>query len=226
MATGQDLLNTCEVLDNELHTQPGEVDVTRVLRALNLAQDYFEAVLSQHPAVFGDEADVFSTNFGTFAESTPWPAGVLRIDRLQWIDPADSLPKFDLIPLYGAGSHAPEHSGILNDLTVLTRGRPRYYWTNGRLIYFNPLPDQAHTIRWYGLKSKADVAVSSTYSYPDHSMLPLATFAVRLLQAGVDDDEQNYQALAGEVFEPTIAQMTRYLRDRPPAYRYRFLHTE
>lgn len=224
MATGQDLLNTCEVLDNELHCQPGEVDVTRVLRALNLAQDYFESVLSQHPAVFGDIHSTIITTEGI--EVSAWPSGALRIDRLQWIDPTDGLPKFDLIPLHGAGSHAPEHSGILNDLTVLTEGRPRYYWTQGTLIYWNPIPDEVHTIRWYGLKTKPDIAVASTYPYPDHSILPLATFAVRLLQAGVDDDEQNYQALAGEVFEPTIAQMTRYLRDRPPAYRYRFLHTE
>jgi hypothetical protein len=51
--TGQTLLDTMELLNQELQLQSGEADVVRGLLALNIAQDHFEASAAKRPNIFG-----------------------------------------------------------------------------------------------------------------------------------------------------------------------------
>src|SRR3990170_3160975 len=98
MATGQSLLDRMELLDQELQLQSGENDVTRGLLALNVAQDYLETLLAVIPQVSGDNTTTVVTAAST--ETTAFPTGYLRIDRMQWIDPATSRPSGpDLVQL-------------------------------------------------------------------------------------------------------------------------------
>lgn len=223
--TGQSLLDRMEVLDQSLQLQSGEADVTRGLLALNIAQDYFESMLALIPKVLGDTTGTITTTAST--ETTAFPSGVLRIDRIQWIDPATSRPSGpDLDNTSFVGSH---NLGIPSFLVSTGgTGRPRGYWTQGRNIYWNPLPDSTHTLRWYGLSVAADITASGTFAYPDYVMLPLANFAVRVLEIGTDDDDgTTLESLAQEIFTPAILAMKGVGRgDRPAGYDYTFYHSE
>lgn len=225
MATGQSLLDRMELVDQSLQLQSGEADVTRGLLALNVAQDYLESMLALIPKVWGDTTGTVTTTAST--ETTSFPSGVLRIDRLQWIDPATSRPSGpDLENTWFVGSH---NVGVPSFLVSTGgTGRPRAYWTQGRNIYWNPLPDTTHTIRYYGLSAQTDITASSTFPYPDYAMFPLAVFAVRVLAVGTDDDDgSTFEALAEELFTPTILAMKAIGRgDRPAGYDYTEFHTE
>ena len=94
MATGQSVLDLMEIMDRGLQLQSGETGVTLGLRAANAAQDYFESILALEPNVLGSQVGTITTAAST--ESTTFPTGVLRIDRLQYIDPTTSRPSWDL----------------------------------------------------------------------------------------------------------------------------------
>ena len=100
------------------------------------------------------------------------------------------------------------------------------YWTNGSYIYWDPLPDATHTIRYYGLVSASDITAGGTFGYPDMALMPLATFATKLLRVGKDDDSTPVTELGGQVFGPVIQALSRFNRDRAPGYDYRYTHTE
>src|SRR3990167_8485299 len=149
--TGQDLLDRMELVNQELQLQSGEADVTRGLLALNVAQDYLESILALHPVMMMDTSSTVTSSAST--ETTAFPSWVLRIDRIQYIDPSTSRPSGpDLENLGFAGGHTQYSSGLPEFvLSTSGNGRPRAYWTNGRNIYWQPLPDATHTFRWYGL---------------------------------------------------------------------------
>ena len=94
MATGQSILDLMEVMDRGLQLQSGETGVTLGLRAANAAQDYFESLLAVEPNVLGSTVGTVTTAADT--ETTTFPTGLLRIDRLQFIDPDTSRPSWDL----------------------------------------------------------------------------------------------------------------------------------
>src|SRR5687767_9939258 len=119
--TGQDGLNYMELLHPELQLQSGESDVVKGLRALNAAQDYFEVIAARAPGVLGGSIGTVTTTINT--ESTAYPAGLLRVDRLQFIDPATSRPAWNLAPLYDAGGHAPSNYFPFNITTGSASGR-------------------------------------------------------------------------------------------------------
>lgn len=221
--TGQNLLNLMETLDRELQLQTGEADVANGLTVLNAAQDAFEAALSEHSNAY--QAATVNVVTAADAETSVFPATLLRLDRIQFVDTQGGLKGYDLLPLGQVGGHIGEHDGVpWIDPVTIGRGRPRYYYTNGRSIYWSPLPDAIYTFRVYGLVSQADITAGGTFAYPDHVALPLASFAVRLMKAGVDDPQADWRELAADLFGPTIAQMSRFWRDRPASYDYRFLH--
>ena len=224
--TGQDLLDRMELLNQELQLQSGEADVTRGLLALNVAQDYLESILALHPNVMLDTTGTVVTVAST--ETTTFPSGVLRIDRLQYIDPTTSRPSGpDLENLGFVGGHS-QFSGGLPPfaLTTVGSGRPRAYWTNGRNIYWQPLPDAVHTFRWYGLSSAASITAGGTFAYLDTAALPVALFAARLMTIGVGDSITDLDGLASELFEPLVLGMKHFNQDRSPGYDYNFVHSE
>lgn len=222
MATGQSLLDLCEDLDRELQLQSGEADVARGLRALNAAQDYLEGLLAQHPDVFGGQTANVSTANNT--ESSAFPAGFLRIDRLQYLDASTSRPAWDLEPIKRVGGHAWSRAWPLYIVTTTSGGKPRGYWTNGTNIYWDPLPDGTHTVRCYGFKTASDLTAGGTFAYPDLCMLALATFAVKVLRIGVDDPTPDYTALANDLFTPLLATLANFNRDGAAPLQYRYGH--
>lgn len=225
--TGQDLLNQMELLFPELQLQSGENSVTKGLRALNAAQYYFESLMAIEAEIMGDSTGTVTTST---SESTPYPAGLLRLDRLQFIDPSQpDRPAWDLEPIRRTGGHIMTPGWPYNVLNFVTAngggGKPVAYYTDARNIYWVPRPDQAYTIRWYGLQAAADITASGTFAYDDRAMLPMAIFAVRILRTGLDDPIENYMELAKEVFDPTIKMLSNYKRERAAGYDYRWLHT-
>lgn len=221
--TGQTLLDTMELLDQELQLQSGEVDVTRGLLALNVAQDHFESVLSMNRDVVGDGTGDVTTTSGQ--ETTAFPAGLLRLDRLQMLD-SNGKPLYDLEPMDSTGGHIYYRSWPYNLISPLASpGRPDAYWTNGRNIYWAREPDDTYTVRWYGLQAADDITAAGTFAYPDIVRLPLATFAVRMMKMGVGDQVADIDTLAQATFGPVIESLAGFKRDGASGLAYTRQHT-
>jgi hypothetical protein len=45
-----------------------------------------------------------------------------------------------------------------------------------------------------------------------------------MIRTGLDDDVAQYTALATTIFEPVVASLTGFRRDRPAPYQYRYSH--
>jgi len=221
--TGQTLLDMMELLDQELQLQPGEVNVTRGLLALNIAQDYFESVAASYGKILGDQTGTLSTAAAT--ETTAFPTGVLRVDRLQLLG-ENSLPKWELRPIKRTGGHFGSGTWPLNVLLNTSTGEPTRYWTNGRNIYWSPLPSGVSTVRWYGFKQADDITVGVTFAYPDIVALPLAAFAVRLYKSGVDDAPGDAASLAGDAFQQVLDTLSGFDRDGATGLEYTRVHQE
>ena len=216
MATVQTVFDRMEVLDQELQLQSGEADVTRGLAAVNMAQDHFEAMVAQFPSLLGDQAATVTTSANT--ETTTFPAGLLRLDSLWFIDPTDSLPRWRVEPVFGSGAHREHYINPVWNRTASSSvtGRPREYWTDGTNFYWNPIPDGTHTVRWYGFKAATDyTAAADTFAYPDICLTPFAAFATRLFQLGIDDSDAQYNRLAQETFGPVIKTLQNFRREGP-----------
>jgi hypothetical protein len=211
MATGQTLLNLMELLNQELQLQSGEADVTRGLIALNAAQDQFESLAAVRKGILGGQ----TANVATVAqtESTSYPAGFMRIDRIQTLNGTTSRPDGELRPLSRAGGHAFVSSWPANLVSSSSTGKPQRYWTDGTNIYWAPLPDTAYTCRVYGFKSAADITAAGTFAYTDAVMLPMAGFAARLLKIGLDDSAGDLASIAQESFKSVLDQLENFRRD-------------
>ena len=186
MATGQTILDVMEVMARGLQLQSGETGVTFALRAANVAQDHLESILATEPNSYGAGVGTVTTAAST--ETTTFPSGLLRLDRLQYLDASTSRPAWDLDWV--------GYTGDQNELSALyvllgtnsdITGKPRRYWTNGTNIYWGPLPNATHTVRYYGLTAADDITASGTFAYPDIAIAPVAEFASRMLKIGKDD---------------------------------------
>jgi hypothetical protein len=222
-AVGQDVLDLMELLNNELHVQPGEPDVTRALLALNAAQDFFESLASQHTSILGSQVGEFETD--TNVETITFPLGLMRVDRIDFTE--DEKVKYQLKNPKNPGGHVDMNSAwpwnTLNSSG--SSGKPYIYWTNGRTIYFNPLPNDDYTLRWYGFAAQDSITAEGEFMYPDICMLPFATFAVRLIKTGVDDPATDMVTLATETFKPVIASMSNFNRDGAKPLNYTRPHS-
>jgi hypothetical protein len=224
MATGQTLLDTMELINAELQLQGGEVDVTRGLLALNHAQDYFEA-LGAKRGIKGGTIGTVVTAAST--ESTAFPTGLLRLDKLQFIDSTTNRPVYDLIDLKKTGAHASSNyfPWTLISQAATGTGQVGGYWTNGRNIYWAPVPAGVYTIRWYGFQQAADITASGTFLYDDIVMLPLASFACQILKTGLDDDAGAMANLAGVTFKSVLDTLETFNRDGAMPFTYTERHT-
>jgi len=224
VATCQTVLDMMEMLDRELELQVGENDAAKGVKAVNASIDYLESVIALHPTVFGSTIGTVTTSANT--ESTTFPSGVLRIDRLQFIDPDTSRPIWDLESIGDTGGHVYSTAHPLLVPSTVQTGRPVRYWTDGSKIYWDPEPNGTHTIRYYGFAVHGDVVAGTTITYPDIVLLPLATFASRLMGLGKGDQLTDFQQLATETFEPIVMTLSRFNRDKAPGYTYKYVHTE
>lgn len=221
--TGQTLLNVMELLNQELQLQTGEADQTRGLLALNVAQDYFESLAAQKKGILGSGVGTVTTSANT--ETTTYPTGLLRVDRLQLLN-SSSKVEAELTKLKRVGGHALNLTWPLNLLTSTSPGKPYAYWTNGSLIYWAPLPDTTYTIRWYGFQAAPDITAAGTFAYPDIVSFPLASFAVKLFKSGLDDPIQDISQIAFESFKSTLDALTNFDRDGASGLEYTRVHTE
>ncbi len=210
-----------ELVNAELQLQSGEADVTRGLVALNVAQDYFEAILASEPEAKGDTTGTVTSSAST--ETTTFPTGLLRVDSLWRLNDSTSLPEWKMINVRTSGGHLPTFSWP-ESIGYSSTGRPDYYYTNGRSIYWAPLPSATYTFRWYGLQAASDVTASGTFAYDDIVSFPLAAFAARLMKIGLDDDQQDIAALAEAAFRPVVKALSNFNRDGAAALQYRYLH--
>ncbi len=221
--TGQSLLDRMELLDAELQLQVGEADVTKGLLALNVAQDYFESLAAQRGHLGGQTGTVVTV---ANTETTAFPSGVLRIDRLQMLDAVTSRPKRDLTPLRRTGGHAANFGWFYNLVGQGNGGEVGGYWTNGLNIYWSPLPADVYTIRWYGFQRQSDITASGTFAYEDMVALPLASFATRLVKSGLDDNASDLSALALETFSQALDALGNLNRDGATGLAYTRIHRE
>jgi hypothetical protein len=144
------------------------------------------------------------------------------VDALQGLE--NSLPAWSLDPIERTGGHARRGYWPYNLLYTSSTGKPSEYWTNGTNIYWSPIPDAVYSIRVYGYKSADDITASGTFAYPDGVMLPLATFAARLMKAGVDDDATDLDRLATALFGPVLDALSNFQREGPTGFQYEFPH--
>ena len=223
MATGQTILNLMEVLDRGLQLQSGESGVTLGLRAANASQDYLESLLALQPNSFLSSTGTVTTTADT--ETTTFPSGLIRLARLQYLNASTSRPSWDLewVGYTGDQSGLSTYPTVQFDAT--STGKPRRYWTNGRNIYWDPLPNATHSVRYYGLVAADDITASGTFAYPDLAITAVADYAVKLLRIGKDDDAQPVSAVGVEIFTPCIELLGRFNRDRAPGYDYRYYHS-
>ena len=222
MALGQALLDIMEDLNGELQLQTGETDVAKGLRALNAAQDVFEAVLASHPRVLGSGIGTVTTTAST--ESTAFPTALLRLDALWFIDPGTSRPGWKLKNLRETGGHARGQSWIASIASNSLTGRPRAYWTNGTNIYWDPLPSATHTVRWYGLQAAASITAAGTFAYGDLYMYPFAALASRIMKTTLDDPAEDMITLGRDMFNPLIDALSGFNRDGATGLVYDYSH--
>lgn len=221
--TGQDLLDQMEVLNPELQLQSGEANVTTGLRALNMAQRSFEALAAVRKDIKGGQTGTVVTSANT--ETTAFPTGLYRIDKLQLLDASTSRPKWEVTNLKRTGGHFFRNSWPYLLLSSNSTGEPVNYWTNGRNIYWSPLPSGTHTLRWYGWQAASAITAGGTFAYEDIVALPLATFAVRLIKLGVEDNTQDITALATGAFKETLDALANFNRDGAEGLEYTEYHT-
>lgn len=216
--TGQTLLDTMELLNQELQLQSGEADVTRGLLALNVAQDFFEAAAAKRPEILSTDATLTQTQN---QEYTTYPTGLLRLDALYYLD-SNGKQVWKINPRRQSGDHRPSMTWWTTMLSTSSTGKPKAYWTNAAKIFWDPLPDAANSVRYYGLIAATDITVSGTFLYPDICRLPIATFACSVLKIGVDDDPAALSSLAQNLFEGILDEMANSNRDgaRPLVYQY------
>ena len=223
MATGQNILDLMEDMHPELQLQVGESNAARGLRLLNAAQDAFETAVAQHPDVLGGTIGTVTTASST--EATTFPTGLMRLDGLWFVDACTSLPTYPLEKIRGVGGHSWNRQWPHHLVTSTTTGKPRAYWSDGSKIYWDPLPNGTHTVRYYGFKAADDITSTGTFAYPDSVMFPLAVLAVRLARTGVDDPVTDYNSLSDTLFRPLIASMARFNRTQATGYQYHHTHS-
>jgi len=223
------IMSKMQVVDNELDVSVGGADETRCLSALDMAQDQFETILANHPDTLGTTSTVTTTAQG---ETSDWPTTLLRLDTM-WMMNLQVLPptpqwQIDVIQDVGGQSMAtpyPWLSGMVG-YSPQGYGAPTAAYTNRQSFFWAPIPNEVYTIRVYGLHSKTDITSrSQTFQYPDQVANPLAVYAVRLMEMGIDDPSDELKALADEMFAPVINMLRKPTRQRPQSRQYTRMHT-
>lgn len=220
------LLSYMTILNNELSNGVGEADEARCLTALNMAQDLFDALCAKLPP--GTQARSTEVSTGALTERTGMPPTVLRLDGLQPLSGTGGTPVGGIIhSIQEVGGHVqsvPWPVQVL--LSTSAPGRPLSYWADSVQIYWGTLPDATYYYRAYGYIVAADIATrNSTFDLPDICALPMAVMAVKLLGIGVGDDVDAHDALAAQVFGPTLASLKKRIRQRGQTRNYTRIHT-
>lgn len=220
--TGADLLTRMQVIANELEIASGGDDETKCLAALDMAQDYFEDVAASMPRI-GQTKTTVTTAADT--ETTSLPSGLLRLDSVWYIDATTSRPAWEVLPITDTGGHRPQSPWPFNLVMTPGTGAPRRYAYDSENFYWLPEPDAVYTLRVQGLFSKtALTSRSTTFGWPDSVSVPIAAFAVRLLETSIDDPSDDVSALAEEAFVPVLRRLRKLQRQAPMGRHYTHMH--
>lgn len=219
--TVANLLARLNIVHNELAVGSGEADEDRAITALDMAQDYAEAVIAAQGFVLQTTGTVTTT---ASTETSAYPTNCRRIDAI-WLLDSTSRPIYQLEPIVDVGGHGVNLSWPASAVLAASLGAPCRFAYDSATLYWDPLPDTAYTLRVYGYYAKADLSArGDTFSLPDIFSLPLVTLASRLLRVGVDDPAQDVQALADELILPVIRSLRTPVRGAQPRH-YRDTHT-
>lgn len=221
--TGQSLLDTMELCNQELQLQPTESDVTRGLLALNVAQDYFETLAAVRKIKGGQTTEIATV---ANTETTAFPTGYLRIDGIQRLSGTGGYVVEDLDRLQRVGGHAGGRSSQWIFSAASSTGTPSSYWTQGTSIYWAPKPNAVAYFRVYGFQRAVDLTAAGTFTYDDCVALPLASFATRLMAVGVGDPVGDVMAIAQETLKATLDALEEFNRDGGQALRFERSHSE
>ena len=222
------VLTKMSVLDNELDVSSGGADETRSISALDMAQDAFEAFIANHPKLLGT---VGTTTTTASTEATAWPTTLMRMDTAWLINTTSTpnLPQWELDIIQDTGGHIPQGPwpfGSVWSSSPAGRGAPVALFTDRANLYWKPLPDATYTVRIYGLYSKDEITSrAATFSYPDVVSVPMAAYAVRMLEMGIDDPSEEMAALADEIYTPVVNMLRRPTRQRAQSRQYQYQHT-
>jgi hypothetical protein len=218
MAIGTDLIQGLNDLDDEISASD---DQARALRVLNRAQDTIELVLSLHPHILGTYGTITTT---ASTETTAEPTGLLRLDRMRFIDPGTSRPTYKLEPVFQAGDISTDHVWPYSNSAASTGKPTEYAWAYGVIWWGPKVPDDTHTIRWYGLASADDITATGTFAYPDFLISPLTKLGARYFKQRVDDPQEEIVAFAQQEMASVIESLKRRWRDGPRRAKSRRLH--
>ncbi len=217
-----DLLDVMALLNNELDVAAGGNDESRAIRALSLAQQQLENLLVLAPYAMQSTVTVSAASQ---TETSTWSTSLLRLDALWYLDPTTSRPVRKLKRIFEIGGHVPALPWPLQLVLPTGVGAPDAYYGNMANFYWLPLPDQAYTMRAYGLIAQAEfTARGDAFNYQKRAKLPLASFAVKLLNVSVDDGPEDYDTLAQQTFGPLVRALRKFDRSEPMPRYYNDVH--
>ena len=223
------IMTKMQVLDNELDVSVGGADETRCISALDMAQDAFEAILANHPDTLGTISTITTT---ANQEYTTWPSTLMRLDTL-WMMNTTSTPnvpqwEIDIIQDVGGQSMSAPFPWLSAAVGYIPQGfgAPVLAYTNRQYFFWAPIPDQVYTLRGYGLSEATDITSrSQTFAYPNVVANPLAAYATRLMEMGIDDPTEELKGLADEMYASVINMLRQPTRQRPQSRQYSRMHT-
>lgn len=223
-----DILDRMEIFDNELSTGSAEADETRSITAINIVQDWFEALAAGQSEMLQGYSTLTTT---ANTEVSNWPTGLLRLDSLWYVDTDNTpnLPQWQLEPMYETGGHRPSLSWPETVTLSLTTGKPRRYYATGPhtagRIFWEPVPDAVHTIRYYGLRAATDYTLrADTFAYPDGVSPFIAQEAAKLLRLGLDETVSDLQRQAAVSLSAALDLCRRWWNDEAGARHYADAH--
>lgn len=221
-ATLADVLSDMVVFDNSLRTGSGEADEARAIRACNMAQHQFELFCASRADVL---QSTITTTTTLNTETTAMSSTLLRLDAMWLLDPVTNLPTRKLKKISEVGGHVPSLPWPLSLTMVSGNGVPAGYYANSANFYWLPLPDGTNTLRIYGFIEQSEFASrSSTFNYPLRVKMAIANYAVKLLRAGVDDDESTNDNLTSMIFGPLLKGLGNFDRSEPNGRYYGEYH--
>lgn len=220
--TAVDLLDSMSVLDNELELGEGQSDEAIALKALSMAQKYFESLCAVYPNVLASLVTVSpEANLGQSA----WPSSLLRLDAVQALN-ADNQPVWNLEDLGGLGGAVSMLPWPLTLSAWGVAGAPGGFTASLGSIGWLPTPGTASTIRLVGLVQQPKFRRrTDPFGYPSQCEVALANFACRLLSIGVADETADLDRLASQIYTPLLKSLRKFVRTGPQGRVYTDVHT-
>lgn len=219
------ILTKMQVVDNELDISSGGADETRAISALDMAQDAFESIVANHPDTLGKISTISTT---ADQEYTTWPSTLLRLDSLFKMNTGvtPNRPQWKIEIIQDVGGQVQSGWPYSDGYAPTDTGAPHRAYTNRQYFFWDVVPDAIYTLRAYGFSSETDLTIrTQTFAYPDYVSTPMAVFATRLMEMGIDDPSAELKDLADELYGPVLNSLRQPTRQRPQARQYSRVHT-